>query len=84
MIAKSLDKIGNALAKRRAYRRSEMDIYELIKQFGTSPERHDRVAAAIMGNLNARRGIKHELQGCDGDVIEEIFHTVARLVADTP
>jgi hypothetical protein len=61
-----------------------MDIYELIEQFGASGERHDRVAAAIIDSLNDRRGIKQELQGCDDSVIEEIFHTVARLVADTP
>jgi len=61
-----------------------MDIYELTEQYRSSDQRPRRIAAAILDNFNDRRGIKQELQACDDDVIEEIFATVARLVADTP
>lgn len=60
-----------------------MDIYELIHRYKASSEHHDRIAGSIIDNLNDRRGIKQALQSVDGDVMEEIFTTMAKIVAET-
>lgn len=60
-----------------------MDIYELIERYGSSDERPRRIVAAIINNLNGRRGIKQGLQSCDDDVIEEIFESLAGLISNT-
>jgi len=58
-------------------------IYELLVEYRASHRRADRIVAAILDNLNDRRGIKQELQGCDNDVIKEIFETLSDLVETT-
>ena len=57
-----------------------MDIYALIEKFEASDKRSERVVAAIMDDLNDRRGVKQELQSCDDDVLEEMFNTLADIV----
>jgi hypothetical protein len=62
------------------------DIYSLIAAYQKSPERERRIVAAILGNLNGRRGIKWALQDheIDPETMQELGETLAKLVRDTP
>lgn len=39
-----------------------------------------RAALMVLANLCDRRGIKHELEGCDMDVKREIVQTLAEII----
>jgi hypothetical protein len=51
-----------------------------------SDEREQRIVAAILRDLNDRRGIKWALQDPDieGETMQELGNTLAALVRDTP
>ena len=62
------------------------DIYDLISDFRDSTEREKRIVAAILSDLNGRRGIKQALQDgdIDGETMRELGDTLAELVRSTP
>jgi hypothetical protein len=59
-------------------------IDDLVAEFKAAPEREKRIVAAVLDNLNDRRGIKQELRVIDGDVLVELGATLAAIVRDTP
>jgi hypothetical protein len=59
-----------------------MDIYDITYHYRESSILAERIAAAILYDLNDRRGIKNELRRIDGDVMEELFRTHVKIISN--
>jgi hypothetical protein len=59
-----------------------MTVYDVIADHRDSPILAERIAAAILDDLNDRRGIKNELRQIDDEVMEELFREHVRIISD--